>query len=612
MDYLAEIRRRKLAQWLLAYAAGAWVALQVLGLMVDTFEWPRLVMRVGFLVAVTGSALALVLAWHHGEGGAQRASRKELVALAVVLLLGGGVVWKFAGSPPATTAAEVPATRVPAAAAPGQADDKSIAVLPFANLSGGADDALFADGLSEEIINSLARVPDLQVAARSSSFALRGSPMSAPELAAKLHVSHVLEGSIRRSGDRLRISVQLIRARDGFNAWTETYDRSNQDIIAIQEEVARAIAQALKTVTDPKALAAMQKVGTRSVPAYDAYLKGLALAGKSNETGDMDYQAQALASFDLATTRDPDFMQARLEAIGLVFGSLNVTAFVADSILDIPYEARMRDYKRRLDEAAAVAADPAMASYLQSQRVVVDLRFADALRLTQVYLSANPDSSVALDRAGELARSLGDTRLAREYADRGYRAADSARKFTGAVNDMVSLPDYPRAAALAQEGLRRFPDNVSLAYQAHRALLSAGKAGQAALLVPQLLASDIDEPSKVVVQLRQACAEGRRADAEALFRRIDRSDRDPLPRWHGLLLLGRNEDARRMLLKYDQPGQLYAIWTFMTYPKFDIAGFPNLRARMESQGIRIRPAIPEPYNCPNPGTKPQETPEAKE
>jgi hypothetical protein len=165
---------------------------------------------------------------------------------------------------------------------------------------------------------------------------------------------------------------------------------------------------------------------------------------------------------------------------------------------------------------------------------------------------------------------------------------------------------------MAQEGLQRYPDSISLAYQAQRAFLSAGKVEQAALLVPQLLASDLDEPTKVLVQIRQACGEGRRADAEALFRSIDHEARDALPRWHGLLLLERTEDARRMLLKYDQPGQLYAIWPFMTYPKFDIGAFPNLRARLESQGIRIRPVIPEPYNCPNPGTKPAKTPEAIE
>jgi TolB-like protein len=607
MNLVAEIQRRKVAQWLLAYAAGAWVALQVLGLMVDTFEWPRLVMRIGVLVAVTGSAVALILAWHHGERGVQAAPRNELLALAVVLLLGGAVVWRFAGTPTAAPAAPAAAAATPAASAsapaPAPADDKSIAVLPFTNLSGGEEDGLFADGLSEEIINSLTRVPDLQVAARSSSFALRGSTLGATELAAKLRVSHVLEGSVRRAGDRVRISVQLIRARDGFNAWTETYDRSSQDIIAIQEDVARSIALALKTVTDPKALAQMQRAGTRSVPAFAAYLKGLALQGKSFETGNMDYRPPALEAFDLAVSLDPDFMEARKQAIDIVRGSLDVTSFNARASVSAPYKERMRDFKRRLDEASEHAADPATASYLQSQRALVDLRIAEALRLLQRYLQANPDSVEALLGAEGLARTLGQRQLAREFLERVYRGADDASKSARALSEMGRLPDHPRAAAMARESLKRFPGNAGLAYQSQRALLSAGDTRGAAALLPLLLASEVDDESKVLVQMRQACGEGRRHDAEVLFARIDKPDAwDPLPRWHGLLLLGRTAQANQMLAKYDRPGELYAILPFMSYPKFDITAFPNLRAELERQGVPIRPVEPEPYNCPAAGT----------
>jgi len=602
---LAELQRRKLAQWLLAYAAGAWVALQVLGLMVDTFEWPRLVMRIGVLVAVTGSALALILAWHHGERGAQAATRNELLALAVVLLLGGVLVWRFAGTP--APAAQAPAHATPAASAPAPApaDDKSIAVLPFTNLSGGEEDGLFADGLSEEIINSLTRVPDLQVAARSSSFALRGSKLGATELAAKLRVSHVLEGSVRRAGERVRISVQLIRARDGFNVWTETYDRSSQDIIAIQEDVARSIALALKTVTDPKALAQMQRAGTRSVPAFSAYLKGLALQGKAFESGSMDSQPQALEAFDLAVSLDPDFIEARQQAMDIVRGSLDVTAFNARASVTAPYKDRMRDFKRRLDEASEHAEDPATVSYLQSQRALVDLRIADALRLLQIYVQAHPDSVDASFGAADLARTLGQKELAREMLERVYTGADEASEAGRALSEMVRLPDFPRAAAMASESLKRFPGNAGLAYQAQRALLSAGKSKEAAALVPLLLASEVDEESKILVQMRQACGEGRRHDAEVLFARIDKPDAwDPLPRWHGLLLLGRTAQANQMLAKYDRPGELYAIWPFMAYPKFDITAFPNLRAELERQGVPIRPAQPEPYNCPAAGASP--------
>ena len=603
MNLIAEIQRRKVAQWLLAYAAGAWVALQVLGLMVDTFEWPRLVMRIGVLAAFSGSALALVLAWYHGERGAQAAPRNELLALAAVALLGGLLVWKFAGTPPAAPAAQTPTAA--AANAPAPADDKSIAVLPFSNLSGGEEGGLFADGLSEEIINSLTRVPDLQVAARSSSFALRGSTLGATELAAKLHVSHVLEGSVRRAGERVRISVQLIRARDGFNAWTETYDRSSQDIIAIQEDVARSIAVALKTVTDPKALAEMQRVGTRSVPAFDAYLKGLALQGRSFETGSMDSQPPALEAFDLAVSLDPDFMEARQQAIDLVRGSLDVTAFNARSFVSAPYKDRMRDFKRRLDEASAHAVDPATASYLQSQGALVDLRIADALRLVRSYLGAHPDSVDGLLAAESLARTLGQKEQAREFLERLYQRTDEVGEFGRVTSEMVRLPDYSRAAAIARDGMKRFPGSAGLAYQAQRALLSAGEVKEAAALVPLMLASELDDQTKVLVQMRQACGEGRRHDAEVLFKQINKPDAwDPLPRWHGLLLLGRTAEANQMLAKYDRIGELYAIWPFMAYPKFDITAFPNLHAELQRQGVPIRPAQPEPYNCPAAGASP--------
>jgi tetratricopeptide (TPR) repeat protein len=347
----------------------------------------------------------------------------------------------------------------------------------------------------------------------------------------------------------------------------------------------------------------MQRAGTRSVPAFDAYLKGLALQGKALETGNMDYQPPALEAFDLAVSRDPDFMQARQQAIDLVAGALDVTAFNARSLLSAPYPERMRNFKRRLDEASAHAADAATASYLQSQRALVDLRFADALRLLQPYLRAHPDSAESVVRAGELARTLGQKGLARESFERFFKAADEAADVARAITEMNRLPDFPRAAAMARDGLRRFPDHTGVAYQAHRAFLSAGEVEEAAALVPMLLASESDEETKILVQMRQACGERRRHDAEVLFARIDKPDAwDPLPRWHGLLLLGRTAQANQMLAKYDRPGELYAIWPFMSYPKFDITAFPNLRAELERQGVPIRPAQPEPYNCPAAGT----------
>jgi TolB-like protein len=155
---------------------------------------------------------------------------------------------------PASPVADVATESAPVASDEGEiveteAVRRSIAVLPFVNMSSDNEQEYFADGLTEEILNSLAKTPDLLVAARTSSFGFKGSTESVPVIAAALGVDHVLEGSVRRGGDTLRITAQLIRATDGFHLWSETYDRTMEDIIAIQEEIAVQIATALEPGT---------------------------------------------------------------------------------------------------------------------------------------------------------------------------------------------------------------------------------------------------------------------------------------------------------------------------------------------------------------------------
>jgi TolB-like protein len=150
-----------------------------------------------------------------------------------------------------------------------RASEKSIAVLPFTNLSAEKDSEYFSEGLAEEILNALSQVEELSVAARSSSFSFKGKATDAGEIARRLHVAHVLEGSVRRAGERLRITVQLIDARNGFQLWSERYDRKMEDIFEIQEEIARAIAERLRVT-----LAAGIRRGTENLEAYELYLRG--------------------------------------------------------------------------------------------------------------------------------------------------------------------------------------------------------------------------------------------------------------------------------------------------------------------------------------------------
>ena len=182
----AELRRRRVAQWALAYAAGAWVLLQVLGFVSDSFAWPATVKQIATILLAIGLPIVVVLGWYHGDRGQQRVTGPELAVLTLLLFLGGGLLWVYVQrSVPTTTSTEAvkpapasaatdaaPAARSPdAAPAP---DEKSIAVLPFADMSAEKDQEYMADGIAEELLNLLAKAPDLKVIARTSSFAFKG------------------------------------------------------------------------------------------------------------------------------------------------------------------------------------------------------------------------------------------------------------------------------------------------------------------------------------------------------------------------------------------------------------------------------------------------------
>ncbi|HVF70396.1 MAG TPA: TIR domain-containing protein [Chthoniobacterales bacterium] len=193
------------------------------------------------------------------------------IGLAFAVLAAGLLAYQLFRSRPTTE--PIPAASQAAAVI----SDSSIAVLPFADMSQAKDQVYFSDGISEELLNLLAKIPQLKVAARTSSFSFKGKQVEIPEIARKLRVAHVLEGSVRTSGDQLRITAQLIRAADGYHLWSETYDRKLDDIFKIQDEIAGKVVQELKI----KLLGAVPKVRTTDPKAYALYLQAVAL-GRQN------------------------------------------------------------------------------------------------------------------------------------------------------------------------------------------------------------------------------------------------------------------------------------------------------------------------------------------
>jgi TolB-like protein/Tfp pilus assembly protein PilF len=299
-DFFRRLRERKMVQWALAYIAASFALIQILDIVSQRFGWPEQTIRLVIIAAALGFFVTLVLAWYHGEHGAQRVTSTELLILALLLAIGGAVLWRLAPK----TNDVAGASNTSGLAASSAADPRSIAVLPFVNMSGDKDNDYFSDGISEEILNVLASIPELRVAARTSSFSFRDGKHEAPEIAQELHVRLLLEGSVRKQGDRTRITAQLIDASNGYHVWSQTYDRELKDIFAIQDEIAAAIANELKVKMEGTDETLPKKA--RNVQANDFYLRGLGLWQTRGEAS----LIAAAENFKNAIAADPEFAEA--------------------------------------------------------------------------------------------------------------------------------------------------------------------------------------------------------------------------------------------------------------------------------------------------------------
>ena len=309
----ARLHSKKVVQWGIAYTATAWTLLQAVEYAVETFHWSEPIRQWATLAAMLGLPLVLVIAWYHGDRGQQAVNRTELIIIVLLFLVGAGVLWLYEPSMDnAKKSGTVPEESTKAS--PTVAVEASVAILPFASLSSGTDDGYFADGLTEEIINTLAALPDLLVTARTSAFYFKGKEVPVPEIAAALGVANVVEGSVRRFEDRVRITAQLIRAADGFHLWTETYEHSLADPFAVQTRIAESVADALGVLLDERKRAIMSEVGVHDVEAFVAYQRGSELFHQAHNEGPLvPLLALANVEFDAAITRKPDFAEAHFQ-----------------------------------------------------------------------------------------------------------------------------------------------------------------------------------------------------------------------------------------------------------------------------------------------------------
>ena len=278
-DFFAELKRRNVYKVAVAYAVIAWLLIQAGSILFPTFEAPGWVMKVFVAAIAAGFPIAIVLAWAF-ELTPEGIKRTESGKDAPRSVRSGRRVWMFvvvgAGLLSVALFFLGRYTASPRSADPAPAA-KSIAVLPFENRSEDKANAYFADGIQDEILTRLAKIDDLKVISRTSTQRYKSSPENLPEIAKQLGVGHVLEGSVQKSDDQVRVNVQLINAETDAHLWAEVYDRKVADIFAVQSEIAETIAKALRVKLSTREKQAMAAKPTENPDAYDAYLRGLAL-----------------------------------------------------------------------------------------------------------------------------------------------------------------------------------------------------------------------------------------------------------------------------------------------------------------------------------------------
>jgi len=290
----------------------------------------------------------------------------KLVAAGVTgLFLGAAAIWLFRGELFRASRFNPP--------------EKSIAVLPFLDLSGGKDQEYFCDGMSEEILDSLAKIEGLRVVARTSSFSFKGKDANASEVGKKLNVANVLEGSLRREGNQIRITAELVDARNGFHLWSETYERELQGVFALQDEITRAIVDALKT----QLAVSLPTREQRNTEVYDLYLQGLFFSNKSSEAD----LRRALRFFQGALEKDPTFSRAWT-------GIAKVWYFLADVYVK-PLEAYPASKEAALKAIALDEKDAKAHCYLSEAKRVLDWDLAGADTELQRALQLDSNSAPA-------------------------------------------------------------------------------------------------------------------------------------------------------------------------------------------------------------------------
>lgn len=500
----AELKRRRVVRVVVLYAVAGWFVIEVSSTVLPNLNLPDWTSTLITVLVVLGFFIAVMLAWAF-DIGPEGVVRDP------------GPVQKVSDTQPDLVVPPRPAdTPHIQRQAPAEADGrKSIAVLPFVNMSGDVENEYFSDGISEEILNLLVKLPELRVASRTSSFIFKGKEVSIPQVASELRVDAVLEGSIRRAGDRVRITAQLIDAATDSHLWSETYDREMKDVFAIQDDIAQSITDALQITLSPKERRAIQNVATSDARAYDFYLRGRSYMYTMTQR---DYE-HAIGMFNEAIAQDAKYA---LAYAGIADAYSHMFRY-ADASHENAEKAREASEKAiALDpDSAEARASRGLAMFISEDYPEAELEFEKAIELNPNLFEAYYYAGLAYTSQGEFEKAVDMYLKAMEVSPTDYQPAVFLGQAYASLNRKHDeMKARLSSIELIERHLKMNPHDTRALCMAANQLSNVGELDRGMKMAEEALAREENEP---LVLYNIACFFAMSGDTERSLDLLERA-----------------------------------------------------------------------------------------
>ncbi|MGI8956962.1 MAG: tetratricopeptide repeat protein [Chthoniobacterales bacterium] len=523
-NFLAELKRRNVYKVAVAYAVVSWLLIQIATQVFPFFEVPNWAVRLVVLLVILGFPIVLVLSWAFeitpegikrekdvvpNESIARKTGRKLTALIVIIAAVAAGLmILRFVRSPAGSEEDKQIALTA-------EIESKSIAVLPFENLSGEKANAYFAEGIQDEILTRLAKIADLKVISRTSTQRYKSAPENLPEIARQLGVAHILEGSVQKQGDAVRVTVQLIKAADDSHVWADSFDRKLTDIFSVESDIAHAVADQLQVRLTGRERQVIAAKPTENSEAYDAYLRGLAYTLRTQNTPANYLGAQKF--FREAVRLDPKF--------ALAWALLSYVDARGYHTTNLPPTVALREEARQAAETA-LGLDPNLGEAWVGKGYYYygcEVDFETAVRCYEQARQTLPNSSLIPQSLAFVARDQGQWERSESYFYEAERLDPrNANLLTRHAQFYIALRRFPEALRKLDQILEIVRNDIDALVEKAAIAQAEGDLPRAAALLAQVQPAAGDptgweqvayqgilerRPARVIAQLKKVLAQ---------------------------------------------------------------------------------------------------------